>query len=253
LRRGLTRQAGFSLLEVVITIAIMMTLTVAVASMLRGGFEVKEGLSQRAKLIHRMQVAIDRIAKDVELAFLVSTVKDQNKNPMQRRTKSIFKIDRFGGGEKLLVTTKTHRPIVKGSYESDMTFVVYELRDAPDAAGRKHLYRGESPVIPEDLKEEPPKSVLARHIKSVTYEAWDGEKWMKDAWDTGRGDTRNRLPKLMRITLEAYKHDRIDGDGQDAAALDEETEKISTVVYLSESWAHQEIKQPSKTPRWEGL
>jgi ribosomal protein S10 len=57
----------------------------------------------------------------------------------------------------------------------------------------------------------------------------------------------------MRITIEAYKHDRVDDDGQDAAALDEETEKISTVVYLSEASAHQEIKQPSKTLRWEGL
>lgn len=249
----LRREQGFSLIEVVITIAIMMTLTLAVASMLRSGFEVKEGLSEHSKLVHRLQVAVDRIARDVEHTFLISTVKDQNKNPMARRTKTIFKIDRSGGGEKLSLTTKTRRPIVKGSSESDLTFVVYELKDAQDAAGRKHLYRAETPVIPEDFKEDPASYILARHIKNVSYEAWDGEKWMRDVWDTTRSDTRNRLPKLVRITIEAYKHERVDGDGQDPGLIDEQTEKISTVVYLSEAWSHQELKQPSKSLRWGGL
>lgn len=244
---------GFSLIEVVITIAIMMSLTIAVASMLKSGFEVKEGLSQKSKVVHRLQVAMDRIARDLEHAFLISTVKDQNKNPLQRRTKTLFKIDRSGGTDRLLLTTKTHRPLLAGANEADLTFVVYQLKDAQDAAGRKHLYRAESPVIPEDFKDEPTPHILARHFKSVSFEAWDGEKWLKDGWDTGRSDTRNRLPKMVRITLEAYTHDRIDGDAQDANELDSQTEMISSVIYLSEAVAHQDLKQPSKSLRWGGL
>ena len=51
---------GFSLIEVVITIGILMSLTLVVALMLRSGFDVKEGLSERAKMVHRLSVATSK-------------------------------------------------------------------------------------------------------------------------------------------------------------------------------------------------
>lgn len=244
--------AGFSLIEVVISIAILLSLTLAVVSMLKSGFDIKEGLSARSKVVHRLQVAMAHLARDIEHAFIISSVKDQNKNPLGRRAKTLFRIDKSGGSEKLALTTKTRLANIKGAFESELTFVVYELKDAKEVSGRKHLYRAETPVIPEDLKEEPPTQVLVRGIKTLTYEVWDGDKWAKDGWDTGRGDWRNRLPKMVKVTIEAFKHDRVDGDGKDQA-LDEETETLSTVIYLADSWASAEIKQPAKTPKWSGF
>lgn len=241
-------EGGFSLIEVVITIGIMMSLTLAVASMLRGGFEVKEGLSQKAKIIHRLTVAMNKLSDDIQHAFLVST-KDVAKNGIGRNMKTLFKIEKTGSGDKLSLTTKTHRPMHAGAYESELTYVTYELLDSKVATGRKDLFRSESAYIPSDLKEEQPMRLLARNIKTMTLEFWTGERWSKDYWDTGRSDTRGRLPKLVRITLEAQSQERVDGDGQDESQ-DQATEKLQTVVYVADSWEYQELKEQDKSIKW---
>lgn len=245
------RQSGFSLIEVVITVGILMTLTIAVASMLKAGFDVKEGLSQKSKVVHRMSVAMAKMADDVQHAFFVSA-KDVAKNGIGRTMKTVFKIDKVSAGDKLSLTTKTHRALVAGAAESELTYVIYELRDAKDAPGRKDLYRAETPFIPSDLKEEPPMRLLARNIKTLTVEPWTGERWSKDYWDTGRGDTRNRLPKMVRITLEAWTNDRKQDDGQDES-IDQLTDKMQTVVYLEDSWEYTELKEQDKSIKWGAL
>jgi hypothetical protein len=245
-------QAGFSLIEVIITLGILMSLTIAVASMLRSGFEVRQGLSQRAKVVHRLSVAINKISADVQEAFFVSP-KDNVKNDIGRRTKGVFKLDKQGSGDRLALTTKTHQANRAGANEADLTYVVYELRDAKDSPGRKDLFRGEAPYIPEDLKDEPPLRLLARGIKSFVVTTWNGDRWMaNDYWDTGRGDTRNRLPRLVKIQLEAYADDRVADDGQDDRA-DQAVEQIQTVVYVEDSWEYGDIKEQNKSIKWDQL
>src|SRR5690606_5117270 len=98
---------------------------------------------------------LDKMAADVQHAFLTNP-KDLSKYAAMRRMKSIFRIEKSGSGDKLALTTKTHRPMVAGAYEAELTFVTYELLESKDAPGRKDLYRGETKVIPEDFKEEVP-------------------------------------------------------------------------------------------------
>lgn len=245
-------EAGFSLIEVIITLGILMSLTVAVASMLRAGFEVKDGLSQRARVIHRLSTVTLKISEDIQAAYYVNPLTPY-KNPTGRRTKGLFKIEKNGAsGDKLTLTTKTHRSIVAGAYESDTTLVVYELRDSKEAPGRHDLYRGEWAVIPEDMKTEPPMRILARHIKSFGIEFWTGDKWSKDYWDTGRGDTRNKLPRLVKINVEGYAVDRVEGDLQDEQA-DQTSELFSTVVVVQEAWEYSELREQDKSVRWTNL
>lgn len=240
---------GFSLIEVVISIGILMSLTIAVAGMLRSGFDVKAGLSMRAKTIHRLTVTMQKLSDDVQQTFFVPTT-DDFRNGVARRTKSLFKIDKVLGN-KLSLTTKTHHTIIAGKYESDLTLVVYELRDSKAHQGRKALYRGETTFIPEDLKESPPMRMLADDLKDVVYEFWNGEDWKNDRWDTGASDTRNRLPRLLRITIEAYARDWEEGD--QGADDQQATEKLQTVVLLTEAANYPELKTQTSTIRWENL
>ena len=88
-------------------------------------------------------------------------------------------------------------------------------------------------------------------IKNLTIETWTGDKWSKDPWDTGRGDWRNRLPKLVRITIEAYAKDY---EENDPIPEDQQpTETMTTVVIPTESWEYTELKEQDKTVRWENL
>ncbi len=244
-------QNGFTLIEVVITVAILMSLTIAIASMLKSGFEVKAGLSEKAAMNHRLAVVMDKLANDIQLTFYVS-LRDADKNGIDRTMKTVFRIEKGPAGDKIALTTKTHQSIRAGANEAEFTYVVYDLRDSTTAPGRKDLYRAETPVIPLDLKEEPPMRLLARNIKAVVVEPWDGAKWSKDYWDTNRGDTRNILPKMVKITVEAWLHDAREGDEHDEAT-DAATDKLVTAVYIEEAFPYAEINQGAKTVRWSAL
>jgi type II secretion system protein J len=246
-----SQSGGFTLLEVVITIGIMLGLTLAVASMLRSGIDVKTALSEKSKVLHRMSVIMDRLTLDIQHAFYVSA-KDTLKNGIDRSMKTVFKIDKQGSNDRLSLTTKTHKTIHAGRYESDLTYVVYELRDSQTTPGRKDLFRGETPYIPQDLTEEPPMRLMARDIKSLVFEFWNGERWSKDFWDTGRGDTRNRLPHLVRFTLEAFSWERVEGDNSEAKS-DQAAEAIQTVVYLQDAWEYKELKDQDRSIKWEAF
>lgn len=243
--------AAFTLLEVVITIGIMLSLTLAVASMLRSGFDMKAAISDKSKVLHRMAVIMDRLTLDIQHTFYVSA-KDTAKNGIERSMKTLFKIDKQGTSDRLSLTTKTHKVMYAGHYESDLTFVVYELRDSKTSPGRKDLYRGEMPYIPNDLTEEPPMRLLAKDIKSLVFEFWAGDRWSKDYWDTGRGDTRNRLPHLVRFTLESYSQDRPSDDLSDTK-VDQAVEMMQTVVYLQDAWEYKELKEQDKSIKWEAF
>lgn len=247
------RQAGFSLIEVVITIGILMSLTIAVASMLRAGFEVREGLSERAKVMHRLSVVMEKVSDDLQHAFFVSA-KDTAKNGIGRTTKSVFKIEKGigAGGDKLSLTTKTHRAMRAGAFETDLTYVVYHVLESKDVPGRLDLYRGETPFIPGDLRDDPPMRLLARNISGLILQPWTGDSWSNEYWDTGRGDTRNLLPKLVRVTVSAWLHDRVEGEGADEQ-LERETETMQTAIYLSDSWEYKELKSQLSTIKWSNL
>lgn len=242
---------GFTLLEVVITIGIMLGLTLAVASMLRSGIDVKTALSEKSKVLHRMTIIMDRLTMDIQHTFYVSA-KDTLKNGIERSMKTLFKIDKQGTNDRLSLTTKTHKTIHAGRYESDLTYVVYELRDSQQTPGRKDLYRGETPYIPQDLTEEPPMRLMARDIKSLIFEFWTGDRWSKDFWDTGRGDTRNRLPHLVRFTLEAFSWERVEGDNPDTRN-DQAVETMQTVIYLQDAWEYKELRDQDRSIKWEAF
>lgn len=244
-------EAGFSLLEVILTLAILGTLTIGVATMLRSGFDLKQGLGEKQRTLHRLSVSMQKLADDIQNTFFVS-VKDGNRNGIDRNMKTVFKIEKNGiTGDKLQLTTMTHKPIVAGVNESEFTFVTYELKDSKEAPGRKDLWRAETAAIPQDLKEQPPERLLARNIKSFVVEYWKVDRWSQDYWDTGRGDTRNVLPHMVKVTVEAWVHDRADGDGQDPTQADEATDKISTVIYITNAMEYKDIGgDPSKTVNW---
>jgi prepilin-type N-terminal cleavage/methylation domain-containing protein len=248
-----SRQRGFTLLEVMLTVVILGTMTISVSSLLKAGINVREGLSEQARVLHRLQVAMEKINDDLMHAYYISP-RDVPRNGIGRTLKTLFRIDKELGVDKLVLTTKTHRPIRAGANEAEFTLAIYELRESHDVPGRKDLFRTETPSVPEDPKDVPAEGahVLAKSIKTMTFEAWNGQQWSKEYWDTNRGDTRNLLPKLVRVTLEAWTHER-EPDEKPDPAEEEATQRLSTVVYLVDSWEYADLKEQDKTVRWTRL
>ncbi len=244
------RQAGFTLIEVMISLGLILILAAALASLLRGNLDMREALSQRAKVLHRANGALTMLVQDLQHTFIIDE-NDQMRygDTSKRKVKTLFKIDLRTDSDEAWFTHLNHKPLLANSNESDASFVVYKLKDLTNS-GRLHLYRGETERIPESFKEEPKMKLIAKNIKSLTMRAWRGDQWSKDLWDSSRREFRGKLPAMVSVNIEAYDIDELEEETKsdlDKAA----TFSLNTVVYLPLSFGIPELKTPATTIRWD--
>ena len=233
---------GFTLLEVIMSLAILASLMTGVAALLKNSSEVKTGISAAGNVNHRLQVAMEKISRDLAHAFMV------RKTDFDRRTKAIFRIERNNNRDRLFLTTVTHRPKKINSRESDMTYVVYEVRKDENGKEPTHLYRGETVRVPESFRDEVETVMLARAIKSLQLVPWDGSKWSPDRWHSKRGEFRNKLPHMVRIELEAYETTTLDGENdrwEEAAVV-----TLKTVVFNHFAVNFAQVKSGGTPLQW---
>lgn len=242
-----SRAAGFTLLEIILTLGILMSMMFAVSSMMQGSFDVRTGLSQDARVTNRLIRAMDKISDDLQHAFVYE--KNDPRNFVGRRYPPVFRIE-TRSSSKLMMTVKNHKPIRSGAKQSNLSYVVYEIRPDPDNPGWTHLYRGESKVLPEDYKEEPPMQVFARYIQSVRFQAWRGDDWERDNWDTTRGSWRDSLPQMVKVEIRAFPEDPV-SEGERPEDDESQLVTVSSIVRLSQSIGMEELKQPTGSIRWD--
>jgi prepilin-type N-terminal cleavage/methylation domain-containing protein len=241
---------GFSLLEVMVTISILLGLVVAVAAMLRSSVDVKVALAKDARITNRLGLAISRITWDIEHAFIVG-LNDTPRGGSQRRFKTIFKVEKSSDRDKLSMTITGNLRGEPGAPAEDTSYVVYELRDSKLSPGRRDLYRGAMSANRDDLKDDPPMRILAKNIKTFRVIPWRGDDWSSDAWDSSRGEWRDRLPAMVRLEIETWNEDDDlpSSDDQDRAE-DSNIVAVKTIVSLQQARGMKELKQGSNSVRW---
>ncbi len=233
--------SGFTLLEVMITLTILVTMVYTVAQLIRSGFDVKEALSQKAKITHRFDVVMDALSKDISGAFIVSVKDTVRTTSGQKRT--IFKISKQGDSDTIAATYVGHRAIRENAKESDISYFRYEVRESKKEPGRKNLYRGESIRVPKDLNEEIPMVLIAEDIAAIRFEPWDGESFSKDKWDSTNGDMRDMLPRMVRVTVLAWEESPEERLGKEVKP----TVQYSTILFLPYALDFNQAKQPTSS------
>lgn len=246
--------SGFTLLEVVITIGILVVLAVAVTELLKSNIDIRFALGNESMVTHRIGQSMKRISKDVEHAFIIGR-RDTLRRTRNRFGDTIFLMEARGQSSELKFTTMSHKSRIANSRESDLTYVVYRLKEDENKPSVSHLYRGESKFIPERFRDDPPMKLLARNIKSFVVEAWRGDKWVKDRWNTERSEWRDKLPRLVKVTLETYVEDVTDEDYiPDRDISEEPTLTTGSVFMLPYALAFDELRPSTAgTIRWDKL
>lgn len=241
-------ESGMTLLEIIISIALLLVMTIATSSLLRNGIDLRMDLSQRSKVNHRLAIVMQRINEDLQQAFVLNFKRQEYFTyATSRATKSIFTIKMWDNSSELRLTANTHKAIIANSPESDMSFIVYKVEKDRDNQ-RPSLYRGETKVIPMSFEDDVPMIVLAHNIKAIRILPWNGEAW-KDEWNTNKSDWRDTLPRMVKIEVDAYVNDPID---ETSPFL--ETDPISTlrtVVTIPRAIEMKEPKEGSKSIKWD--
>lgn len=228
---------GFTLIEVVLTLGILMVMVFGITQMMRSSFDLREGISQQSKVNRKLNRVMDQINDDLTHTFFVSN-RDAVRTKHEQRT--VFQILRKSSTDTLKLTTMSHRGRTINAKESDISYVVYEVRKSDKHPSRSHLYRGEFPRVPQDFKEDPKMEILAQDISSVTFEPWAGDDWSRNDWDSARSDTSNLIPHMVRVVIKAWSEESKEAVEPEG---DQALQQLATVVYIPAALDLDELRQ----------
>ena len=194
-------ERGFTLLELVIAIAILGIMMGLAWSTVSVGNETRKEATHIQERNHEVRIAFSRMARDLGSAYLSNNEVEVNN---QRRT--LFKGKTTGDVDELVFSSLAHLSLWGDANESDQTRIGYYAEDDPDERSKTNLVRREARRLSDQNPEEVPAEidVLLRDVESVrfSYYDWQQRKWL-DRWDARSADAQNgRLPTKIKIVIE---------------------------------------------------
>ena len=209
--RAPRRSAGFTLLEAVFVIFATGLLVSIIASMVIGITQSTEAAALRTREIRVTTAVLDRIAADIEGAFLVKKKPDDD--PLAHPWVFIAEGRQTqAGADRLLFTTVGHRSqalaVDPEQRKSAAGLATYAYLLEPDGSGdaeRFVLLRWVNPFLAEDhafpRAEDPGTFVVAEDVASFSMRFLDeGGAWV-DQWDSTLIAESSELPVAVEVRL----------------------------------------------------
>ena len=200
---------GFTLMEVMVAVAITAFIGTIVSMAFSTNFRAKEVVEGEAERYRMVRVALNRMTREIGSAFV-----SDRYDPKRYRDANDRPTNFVGERDRLLFTTFAHQRLYTDSKESDQAVVEYFVESSTEkgARGRQDLKRRVNPNIGERMDRGGTTDVLFENVKKIEFEYWDSEKkqW-DDEWDTRRAERKSILPTRVKIVLIA-----IDETGKEA-------------------------------------
>lgn len=194
-------QAGFTLVELMIAVAITTFMMITAWSTTSGTAVARRNAEQIQARNHEIRVAMNIMASDLSSAYISA---NEDQNDPDRRT--LFIGEKESSVDELRFSSFNHRTLWADANESEQTLIAYYAEDDPEDSSVTNLLRRESRRLSnEPWQQEPAQvDVLLRDVQEVSFEYWDWrEKEWKETWDSTAADAENgRLPYRVRITIE---------------------------------------------------
>ncbi|KFE63287.1 PulJ/GspJ family protein [Hyalangium minutum] len=200
---------GFTLMEVMVAVAITALMGTMVAMAFQTGFRAKELVEGEADHYRMVRAALNRMAREIGSAYV-----SDRYDPKRYRDSNDRPTNFVGERDRLLFTTFAHQRLYTDSKESDQSVVEYFVESSTEkgARSRQDLKRRENPNIGERMDRGGTTDALFEGVKKIEFAYWDSErKEWEDEWDTRRNEKKSFLPTRVRITIFA-----LDENGKEA-------------------------------------
>jgi general secretion pathway protein J len=195
------RSQGFTLMEVMIAVAITALMGALIAAAFTTGMKAKELVEAEAERYRMLRAGMNRMTREIGAAFVSARFDTKRfRDEHDRPTKFI------GEREKLLFTSLAHQRLYTDAKESDQMVVEYSVKTStdPERRSQQDLIRRENPVLDDRLDRGGTEDVLFENIKRIEFAYWDSDKKMwDDEWDTRKLERRTILPTRVKITVTA--------------------------------------------------
>ncbi len=243
--------AGFTLLEVLISMAVLVMISFAIYQATTETFKLRETLAIEGNFFNGIRLSITIIQRDISLIFspLALLPETQAKsignsgnqgnlghplNPDEQDRNSLYwspaantngiRPSHFVGTEdKVSFVSLSHIRIYKDSPESEIAKISYELKKDEkntDNPGTLVLVKTESPnaFASDDIKDTLSRSYELLHgISKLTYTYYqrEGNTWKNlRSWDSDKEETKNIIPDIIEIKLEVKGPKNLNFEGK---------------------------------------
>ena len=199
--KGRENTGGFTLVEVMISVAILAIISSLIFGSFSRVFEARDLVAEVQDRYHNVRVALERLSREISMAFIYDC-REQDTPMGDRRHQTLFKSESTGKIDRLVMTTFSHLRMTRDTNESDLNVLVYYGEDDPDEPSKTNLIRREKVRIDDEPEEGGVEMIMCHDIESLKYELWDDTKqdWV-DEWDCSQIERLNQLPRLVRISL----------------------------------------------------
>lgn len=222
-------QKGMTLIEIVISIAILSTLALLTTQSIRTAVDNKRKMQSGMDQSYTLKNAMAVIERDINLAFnyqdphaVVKKQISQNSNSLNPNDPppvdtplSEEKLTHFLGSNDTINFTSTSNIGMKvDMQESDQMEVGYFLNTCKSffkEASSNCLWRRTSPIIDEDIETGGNASVLIENVAEfkLRYIGLDYEDWLEEWRSDGQGinkKTAGKFPDAVEVTLITEKN-----------------------------------------------
>lgn len=204
------RMRGMTLIEVMISLAVLGMLMVSVWSSFKGtlrAMEVSEELQNRYSIVRN---GLLRMESELSMAYLsFNRPLDDTKHYTLFEGRDSFESD------SVTFSAFAHLRVRKDADESDQSVIQYFLEADPKDKDRVHLWRRESRRLtgdrPEDMERFFPAYVLVEDVVTFDVKYWNTQDldW-QDEWRTTAVDYQpDRLPPRIKIRLGVQDGDEV--------------------------------------------
>lgn len=228
------KMAGFTLLEVIIAIAIFAVLSAYVAQAIQNGIKSKNRVQTQIDSVSRMRDALRLMEKDLNLAYhyldwekeLQGIVKQglQNNPQQQQQQQASSEVQRldptthFVGDDKSIhFVTMNNARFQDDRKMADFVEVGYELKSCQSVDGKSSsqcLWRRQSGPVDIDVTKGGDQMVLLENVTELKFRFLGEAKtdWL-NAWDsTGKTQQdesmKNSYPLAVEVSLTTQKPDK---------------------------------------------
>lgn len=191
----LSSSSGFTLIEVMIAMAILAVMAVLIYSSMTQTIKGKDDVEKRDELGHSANLTLNKMVLDLQMAFLLN-------GPDFLGSDGKIKVVFIGKEDRLDFASLSHVRYFKDAKEADYAEIGYFLEDDKEEPNKKNLMRRESKVIDDKPLEGGSVEMMVEDVKEFHLEYYDPSKkeWLKN-WDSTQVDFSNRLPRAVRISL----------------------------------------------------
>lgn len=183
---GISRNRGFTLLEVLIAVVLLGILTAALYGSYFGVIQARERASAGMESRRELGATLDLIRREVSSALF---------NSSDKRLRFVVEDrDNFGAHSSTLELTSLAPPSGQTTRsESGIVAVTYRIAEKDK---KQTLTRQERDLFSEEVTL--PAYPQMELISAFLVECYDGSKWVK-SWDTA---INGALPKSVRVTVQ---------------------------------------------------